>query len=697
MKIKGICLSITLALVSMMSAQSSNGSSSLEVRPIPTHEMASLSTYFLMIDRFDNGDPGNDGGTFGVSRLRGGYDPADISFFHGGDFKGITRRLDYIKGLGFNAIWVTPPVKNISGGFGAASYHGYAGVDFTTVDSRFGSVEDFRDLIDTAHEKGLKVLIDVVVNHTADVIQPKDGDSSYVEVLKRPYRRFDGAPFRVTKSMALGKEKFPKLSVKNSFPKVPVSSPAAENVKNPVFLRDLTNYHNRGDSTFQGESVEYGDFYGLDDLFTEKPEVVRGWIKTWSKWIKDFDIDGMRIDTYKHVNNEFWLQFIPAIQKVARNSGKEDFPIFGEVYDADPASLAAYIREVSAPSLLDFAFQNRVERFVSNGVGAIELAQLFNDDDFYTTPNFTATSLATFLGNHDMGRIGLFIKKKNPYATREQLFERSKLAMAMLFLLRGSPVGYYGDEKGLMGDPGDKGARQDLFSTQVVRWQGEERIGMAPIGTASSFELTNPLETEISSLQSFAQSIEGFRSSSQRTRFAEQGTFVVTRETKGRVFWLIFNSSDQTSTFNVDLGDSSGIKFELGDGEYGNQRISVAPRNYLVISHASSAKTPKISGLELFEFDSGFGPLETREFGVTFTHKDQILVSFYLRKNRSQEWKYLGSSQRPTFQTNRDRGNTYRIFISRKALTTKSELIAVSSDSDGDLVKSNLLAVGKGS
>lgn len=688
-----VAISISLICTSLPTTQAEV---TLRVREIPSQTMDAISTYFLMIDRFENGDPNNDGGVFGDSRLRAGLDPSDISFFHGGDFIGIEKRLDYIRSMGFNAIWITPPVKNVSGGFGAAAYHGYAGVDFTTVDSRFGTMFDFKSLVEAAHQKGMKVFVDVVVNHTADIIQPQDGDSSYQEKKYSPYRDFKGKPFKITSKISSGKAPFPKLSVSKSFPKVPVASPAEENLKRPSFLRDLTNYHNRGDSTFQGESVELGDFYGLDDLFTEKPEVVKGWIATWSRWIREFEIDGMRIDTYKHVNDEFWHQFIPAIQKVARSVGKESFPIFGEVYDADPASLAYYIREVSAPSLLDFGFQNRVERFVANGVGALELAQLFNDDDFYTTDRFSARGLATFLGNHDMGRIGLFIKKRNPLATSQELMERVELAMAMLFLLRGSPVGYYGDEKGLIGDPGDKGARQDLFATKVTRWQNEERIGAQPIGSQSSFESAHPLESTIAQLQKFAQSASGFRIANQRTRFAQQGTFLVSRTSGDQEFWIAFNASDDEVFLQVEPSLLSDSQVLLGRGSLIAGTFTLPPRSFLVASSQSNGRTSADGLLELKELDSGFGPIGAREFGVEFISERNTLISFYLRKRVKDgwgDWEFLGSTDRPTFKTTNTPGDLYRIFLSKKAWRGKAQVIGVAEGQDGKVIRTNLLTL----
>ena len=181
------------------------------------------------------------------------------------------------------------------------------------------------------------------------------------------------------------------------------------NIKKPAFLNDITNYHNRGDSNWSGTSVLDGDFFGLDDVFTQKPEVVKGWIDVWSGWITKFGIDGFRIDTAKHVNPEFWQAFIPAILKAAKAAGKTDFPIYGEIFDSNPLTTSQFVRNQAFPGVLDFAFQSNVTAYVTKGQGAEKLVELFNADDLYTTATTSAYGLTTFLGNHDMGRIGMFI------------------------------------------------------------------------------------------------------------------------------------------------------------------------------------------------------------------------------------------------------------------------------------------------
>jgi glycosidase len=263
------------------------------------------SIYFIMVDRFENGDPSNDNAGFIAGDPTGGFDPTDPGYWHGGDLKGVTKHLNYVKAMGFTAIWITPPVKQKYVQGSSAGYHGYWGLDFTTVDPHLGSEADLQEMVGRAHDLGLKVIIDVVANHTADVIYYDD-----------------------------------------SKPKV---LSAEANSKKPEWLNNIDNYHNLGNS--QGIT---GDFFGLDDLATENPEVIAGWIEVWTEWINKFDIDGFRIDTFKHVNPEFWIRVIPEIKSAALKKGKNDFAIFGEVYDPSPYVTSTYIRTKQIDSLLDF-------------------------------------------------------------------------------------------------------------------------------------------------------------------------------------------------------------------------------------------------------------------------------------------------------------------------------------------------------
>src|SRR5688572_29454310 len=121
--------------------------------------------YFVLPDRFENGDAANDRGGLQGDRLTTGFDPTHKGFYHGGDLKGLTRRLDYIQGLGATAIWLGPVYKNkpVQGGPGeeTAGYHGYWITDFTTVDPHFGTEKEFGAFVDAAHERGIKVYLDI--------------------------------------------------------------------------------------------------------------------------------------------------------------------------------------------------------------------------------------------------------------------------------------------------------------------------------------------------------------------------------------------------------------------------------------------------------------------------------------------------------------------------------------------------------
>ena len=143
----------------------------------------------------------------------------------------------------------------------------------------------------------------------------------------------------------------------------PFVPPAEANIKVPAWLNSPIYYHNRGNSDFWGESSLLGDFFGLDDLMTENPRVVQGFIDIYGDWIERYSVDGFRIDTARHVNPEFWRAFVPAMLKRARSEGIPNFHIFGEVAaeGVDVAQLARHTRVDGLPSVLDFAFAHAVE------------------------------------------------------------------------------------------------------------------------------------------------------------------------------------------------------------------------------------------------------------------------------------------------------------------------------------------------
>ncbi|MFF9131549.1 pullulanase-type alpha-1,6-glucosidase [Streptomyces sp. NPDC014806] len=524
------------------------------------HDATREQFYFVLPDRFANGDKANDRGGLTGSRLATGYDPTDKGFYQGGDLKGLTQRLDYIKGLGTTAIWMAPIFKNRpvqgTGANASAGYHGYWITDFTQVDPHFGTNQDLKTLIARAHAKGMKVFFDVITNHTADVVDYEPKSYDYLSKGAFPYLTEDGRPFDDADYAAGGKG-FPAVDAR-SFPRTPV---ATSNAKVPAWLNDPAMYHNRGDSTYAGESTTYGDFSGLDDLWTERPEVVRGMEKIYERWVKDFAVDGFRIDTVKHVNMEFWTQWATALDRYAASHGRKNFFMFGEVYSADTSVTSPYVTQGRLDATLDFPFQDAARSYASQGGSAKKLAAVFGDDYKYTTDKANAYEQVTFLGNHDMGRIGTFLKQDNPKATDADLLAKDKLANELMFLSRGNPVVYYGDEQGFTGAGGDKDARQTMFASKVADYLDDDEIGTDRTHASDAYDTSAPLYRQISALSALRKANPALADGVQEERYAADGpgVYAVTRTDArtGQEYVVAFNNAAtaQTATFTTGSAD----------------------------------------------------------------------------------------------------------------------------------------------
>ena len=537
-----------------------DGTSGAYAVPAVRAGLTDQSFYFVMGDRFANGDPTNDTGGLGSDPLVSGFDPTRKGFYQGGDLDGLRSQLDYIAGLGTDAIWLTPVFENkavqLEDG-PSAGYHGYWITDFTRIDPHLGTNADLAELVDAAHAKGIKVFFDIITNHTADVIGYEQGArTAYVSKDASPYLTADGTPFDDRDYPT----PFPALDPATSFPYTPVLEPGEEDLKVPAWLNDPTVYHNRGNTTFTGEDSQYGDFFGLDDLFTEQPRVVDGMIDIYRTWVEDFGIDGFRIDTMKHVDDAFWQRFGPAIQEYAAAVGKPDFFMFGEVAldgsgPAQKAFTSHYTTTDRMQAILDFPFQDAARGFASRGLDARRLADFFAADDWYTDADSNVYELPTFLGNHDMGRIGSFLKADNPGATDAELLARDRLAHELLYLSRGNPVVYYGDEQGFTGPGGDQSARQTMFPSQVEEYRTDDRIGTDATGTTPAFDTAHPLYATIAGLDALTTAHPALRDGAQQVRYASSGPGLVAfsrvdREEQ-REYVVVLNNSEQPSSARI--------------------------------------------------------------------------------------------------------------------------------------------------
>ena len=539
--------------------------------PLAERQLQDEIIYFVLPDRFENGDPRNDRGQIKGGVFDHGFDPTHKGFYHGGDLKGLTAKLDYIQGMGVTAIWFAPIFKNkpVQGrpGEESAGYHGYWVTDFTSVDPHFGTNAEFKAFVDAAHARGMKVYMDIITNHTADVIDYAEGEATgyrYRSKGEYPFSRRGGPDGAGINAGFAGDDNpdpanWARLT-DPTFAYTPTVREAEKTVKVPAWLNDTALYHNRGNSHWVGESSVYGDFSGLDDLATEHPRVVAGMIDIFGQWIDDYGIDGYRIDTAKHVNPQFWQAFVPAMLARAEAKGIDHFHIFGEIAFEEPtATLSAQVMAQSGlPYALDMGFAKAAQLVASGKAPPRLMAEFLDSDAIYPGGPSTALGLPTFLGNHDFGRFSMFVRQMSGSDDTAELLARVRLGHAMLFLLRGVPTVYYGDEQGFISDGNDQLAREDMFASKVAVYNDNALIGTDATTAQSNFDPAHPLYRLIGELAAARSASPALRRGLTTVRAFEEaapGLLAVERhdpETGQRVL-IAFNTSATGLSRHVEV------------------------------------------------------------------------------------------------------------------------------------------------
>lgn len=260
--------------------------------------------YFMVTDRFFDGNESNNTASGAQT-----YGKDNAGLYHGGDFAGITQKLDYLEDLGINTIWITPIVENIPGvqvtGEGAddvpynAAYHGYWASDFTKLNPTLGTEEEFQTLIDQAHNRGIRIMVDIVVNHAG-------------------YDTDFGDMIRSGNDIVSGSDQKDSLS-------------------------------------------------NLPDFRTEDPAVSAQLVKWQTQWVKDFGIDYFRVDTVKHVENDTWAELKNALTEV-----DSDFKMIGEYAGGGYASNGNTLGTGEMDSDLDFDFNDQATNFVKGNISSVE-------------------------------------------------------------------------------------------------------------------------------------------------------------------------------------------------------------------------------------------------------------------------------------------------------------------------------------
>jgi glycosidase len=647
--------------------------------------------YFVMADRFQNGDLANDNGGLppGKGAGQSGFDPTGKGWYHGGDLEGLTSELDYIKGMGTTAIWLTPSFKNkaVQPEDNSAGYHGYWITDFTQIDPHLGTNQDLRALVDGAHARGMKVYFDIITNHTADVIKYGEGGRRpYVSKDQSPYRTASGTPFD-DRDFA-GTDSFPALAPTGqpscpppggftSFPYHPCVPAAEQNVKVPAWLNDVSLYHNRGDTTFSGENSQYGDFFGLDDLFTENPRVVNGMIDIYKTWIRDFRIDGFRMDTMKHVDDAFWLKFAPAIEDYARSQGIHDFYMFGEVAEDFSRPITShYMIHDDVQGVLDFPFQTAATRFAAGSAPTDELRDFFVDDDWYTDGDSNVYNLPTFLGNHDRGRIGMFVRNANPGASEAELLRRDELAHELMYFSRGDPVVYYGDEQGFTGAGGDQDARQDMFPSQDLQYNNlsdpipgddgagnNDDIGSNATPMDDNFDQSHPLYGELARLAAITRANPALRNGAEQVRYssAEAGIYAFSRIDRAHRYEYVvaLNNAEHAASASIPtFVPNSKWERIYGDGpdllrSGGDARLDVTVGPLSTVVYRSKKKIPRSHAAPPVSLDvpaTGRDRLEVR----ADVAGDSFYEVTFLAKAGSGAWQDIGTDDNAPYRVFQD-------------------------------------------
>ncbi len=529
--------------------------------------------YFVMPDRFFNGDTSNDNGSTTIAASQGGFDPTSNGHYHGGDIVGLKEKLPYLQAMGITSIWLTPIMRNQAVQGDSSGYHGYWVLDFTEIDPHLGSDQDLKDLIAAAHELNMKVFFDIIANHSADVIKFKE---CHGEDGKQWLGATPGlCDYKSLEQVANG-DKY------NAF--IPAGS---ESIKVPQWLNDPKYYHNQGDSTWQGESAVYGDFAGLDDIDTNNPEVVSGLIDIFKGVVSEFKPDGFRIDTVKHVNMEFWSEFSPTIVEHAQGLGIEQFFMFGEVYDSTPELLSTYTTTGNMQSILDFAVQSGLYKSLIERQGTDALAEVFAGDHYYQDEDSDASMLVTFTGNHDMGRFAYMLDASDFVISEAEKLARIKLSNALMYFSRGIPVVYYGDEQGFVGDGNDKDSRQDMMPSHVASYNDDDLLGTDASTADDNFDQGHVLYQDLVSLGQLYLDHKALRHGVQAPVYAQStpGLYAFTRSDEQAQYLIVANTAttEQSQTFTMQLhGYAPVVKAKDKTENNGVVTINLAPLSYAI-------------------------------------------------------------------------------------------------------------------
>lgn len=422
--------------------------------------------YQVLVDRFANGDPNND------YLVRPGY----LARYQGGDWRGLTEHLDYLQELGITTLWISPVVKNVETDADVDAYHGYWAQDLTQPNPHFGDLTDLRALTASAHERNMKVVLDIVTNHMGQVFFYDMNMNGHADIYiggsgPLQHAGSESPMTRVTEFDPdwdpRGVQAFTSLGLAGRAPVVFIQDPSINRVPPPGVLGTARAYHGFGRTLNYDDPKQLllGDFPGgLKDVATEVPEVRAEMIDLYTRWVELADLDGFRIDTVKHVEHDFWVEFASKVRQRLKAQDKNRFLMFGEAFDGNDQLLGSFTQENMLDSVFYFSQHYQVFRDVfmyawdpTQQKGTDQIAKLWGDrrKNYRNEPQpdgigvAPSKALVNFMDNHDVARF-LFEARGDKDALRN--------ALTFLMTEEGIPCLYYGTELDFAGgnDPANR-------------------------------------------------------------------------------------------------------------------------------------------------------------------------------------------------------------------------------------------------
>ncbi|MFK7909083.1 MAG: alpha-amylase family glycosyl hydrolase [Akkermansiaceae bacterium] len=552
--------------------------------------------YFMLTDRFYDGDPDNNTPAGAAKDL---HDPTqqDLSRYHGGDFRGIEIALEnnYFNNLGITAIWITPPVKNVwntsydMGDKGKTGYHGYWTQDYMDIDPHLtsakkmdgtpypegidGRMAHYRDLVNLAHRKGIRIIQDVVCNHAGPVFYYDSNNNGQFD---RHGRSEWIAPFKEEGFHANTRwAKLPEWNIDRTGPIGPVKVFG----KSFPFTGILGRMETYGRKGFDGDSLGKSDgeevlcdFYSLRDFWTDPSaehydELVDEFVRIYAFYIEEIGVDGLRIDTIKHVHHQFWADFTSRLRKKLGKKAK-DVILFGEAYDGAPEVLGKYTyspdgKQVAIDGMLNFQMcwsmrnylrhngnhfghANGIERAMRDLHGTPEGGTLpyYNESPGPDGLNSRQKSI-TFIENHD----GI-----NRFRVDQMTARRNILANAMVLTLEGIPCLYYGTESGLHDTDGKIGPDTESGRMTFIRTSEGGRVKQ--IQSSESFRAIRSMIRARAHLPALRRGLTAPLWVDSRESTDDDGTFLYARYIPGKPSDTVlvgFNLSQSDCTLNPAL------------------------------------------------------------------------------------------------------------------------------------------------